>query len=407
MRIETYLRIPFYTIFVILLSEVVLMHMQFEDAYREVYEIVKPKYKLFTAGPVACFPEVLEIMKVQMLSHRAKEYKVIHMDTLERLKKFLEAENGEIILFPSSGTGFMESAVRNTVPRGGKILVTIIGAFGKRFKEVVESNGRKAVVLEYEPGKAVKPEDLDDALRKNPDVHAVTITYNETSTGVLNPLQELAKVVNEHDKLLFVDAVSAMGGADIKFDKWGIDIIFGSSQKAFGVPPGLAIAAVSQRVFEIAEKMPERGWYFDLPLYREFNYKKQGTPSTPPIPQVFGINVVLRIIEKMGGKEEWLKMYQKRAEMIRSGVREIGLEILAEPGYESPTITAILTPEGIKGEEVYNAMRERGFELAKGYGEGIKEKTFRIGHMGYITFEDIEEMLQNLKEVIEELKKKA
>ncbi len=376
--------------------------MEYEDAYKELYEIVKPKYKLFTAGPVACFPEVLAIMSVQMFSHRSDEYKQVHVDTLERLRKFLEAKKGEIILFPSSGTGFMEAAVRNTVPRGGKVLVTIIGAFGKRFADVVDSNGRKAIRMEYEPGKAVKPEDLDEMLHRYPEVEAVAITYNETSTGVLNPLPELAKVVNEHDKLLFVDAVSAMGGADIKFDKWGIDVVFASSQKAFGVPPGLAMAAISDRVFEIAEKMPERGWYFDLPLYRKFNEKKKGTPSTPPMPQLFGLNVILRVVDRMGGKEAWLEMYRKRSEMIREGVRDMGLEFLAEPGYESPTITAVVVPEGIKGVDVYYKMRERGFELAKGYGS-VADKTFRIGNMGYMTFEDIREMLDNLKEVISEL----
>ena len=378
--------------------------MEYEEAFREVYEMVKPKYKLFTAGPVACFPEVLEIMKVQMFSHRSKEYRKVHVDTVERLRGFLEVKKGEVLLVPSSGTGIMEASIRNGVTKGGKVLVTIIGAFGKRYKEVVETNGRKAVVLEYEPGKAVKPEDLDDALKKNPDVEAVTITYNETSTGVLNPLPELAKVAKEHDKLVFVDAVSAMGGADIKFDKWELDVVFSSSQKAFGVPPGLAIGVFSERFLEIAEKMPERGWYFDIPLYVKYLKEKESTPSTPPMPQVFGLNVVLRIIEKMGGKEKWLEMYQKRAEMIREGVKEIGLSILAEEGYESPTITAVLTPKGIKGDEVYEAMRKRGFELAKGYGS-VKEITFRIGHMGYIPFDDIREMLDNLREVINELKK--
>ncbi|AAL81596.1 alanine--glyoxylate aminotransferase family protein [Pyrococcus furiosus DSM 3638] len=378
--------------------------MEFEEAFKEVYELVKPKYKLFTAGPVACFPEVLEIMKVQMFSHRSKEYRAVHVDTVKRLKNFLEAEKGEVLLVPSSGTGIMEASIRNGVSKGGKVLVTIIGAFGKRYKEVVESNGRKAVVLQKDPGKAVKPEELDDALRKNPDVEAVTITYNETSTGVLNPLPELAKVAKEHDKLVFVDAVSAMGGADIKFDKWDLDVVFSSSQKAFGVPPGLAIGVFSERFLEIAEKMPERGWYFDIPLYVKYLKEKESTPSTPPMPQVFGLNVVLRIIEKMGGKEKWLEMYEKRAKMVREGVKEIGLGILAEPGYESPTITAVLTPPGIKGDEVYEAMRKRGFELAKGYGS-VKEITFRIGHMGYMTFDDIREMLDNLREVIEELKR--
>jgi len=202
-----------------------------------------------------------------------------------------------------------------------------------------------------------------------------------------------------------VDAVSAMGGADIQFEKWNLDIVFGSSQKAFGVPPGLAIGVISDRVFEIAEKMENRGWYFDLPLYKKFNKEKDGTPSTPPMPQIFGLNVILRIIEKMGGKDKWLEMYQKRSKMIRDGVHEMGLNVLAEPGHESPTITAVLTPEGVKGTEIYEAMRDRGFELAKGYGEGIKEKTFRIGNMGYMTFEDIQDMLSNLKEVVSSLTK--
>lgn len=376
----------------------------YEDVVKEVYEIVRPKRKLFTAGPVACFPEVLEIMKVQMFSHRAEEYKIIHRDTIKRLKSFLEAEKGTVLLFPSSGSGIMEASIRNTVSPGGKVLVTIIGAFGERYADVVRENGRKAIELSFELGKAVDPDVLDKALRENPDVEAVAITYNETSTGVINPLPELAKIVKDHDKLLFVDAVSAMGGADIKFDEWGIDVVFGSSQKAFGVPPGLAIGAFSERVFELAEKTPEKGWYFNLPLYRKFDEEKDGTPSTPPMPQIFGLNVALRMIERMGGKEKWLNMYQKRAKMIRDGVRDIGLKLLAEPGYESPTITAVFAPEGVKGLDVYNAMRDRGFELAKGYGK-IKEKTFRIGHMGYITFEDIKEMLENLRRVVSELLK--
>jgi len=320
------------------------------------------------------------------------------------LKSFLEAEKGIVLLFPSSGSGIMEASIRNAVSPGGKVLVTIIGAFGERYADVVRENGRKAIELSFELGKAVDPDVLDKALKENPDVEAVAITYNETSTGVINPLPELAKIVKDHDKLLFVDAVSAMGGADIKFDEWGIDVVFGSSQKAFGVPPGLAIGAFSERVFELAEKTPEKGWYFNLPLYRKFDEEKDGTPSTPPMPQIFGLNVALRMIERMGGKEKWLNMYQKRAKMIRDGVRDIGLKLLAEPGYESPTITAVFAPEGVKGLDVYNAMRDRGFELAKGYGK-IKEKTFRIGHMGYITFEDIKEMLENLRKVVSELLK--
>jgi aspartate aminotransferase-like enzyme len=376
----------------------------YEDVVDEVYRILWPrKLKLFTAGPVACFPEVLRVMGFQMLSHRSDEYRALHKDTVLRLADFLEARKATVLLIPASGTGFMEASVRNAVSPRGKVLVTIIGAFGKRYKEVVESNGRIPVVLEKPPGEPVLPEELDEALRKNPDVEAVTITYNETSTGVLNPLRELARVAKEHGKLVFVDAVSAMGAADIKVDEWGIDLVFASSQKAFGVPPGLAMAAVADTVFEKAEKIPERGWYFDLLKIKKYLDSQWSTPSTPPIPQIAGLNAVLRIIEKMGGKEKWLGMYAERAEKIRKGVTDLGLELFAREGYRSPTITVVKTPEGIKGIDVYNAMRKRGFEIAKGYGP-VKEYTFRIGHMGYITDEDIRELFENLREVIAELK---
>ena len=370
------------------------------DVVKEVEKILWPKpMKLFTAGPVACFPEVLEAMKIQQLSHRSKEYQELHKDTVKRLADFLLARKATVLLIPSSGTGFMEASVRNAVTPRGKVLVTVIGEFGNRYKEAVERNGRIPIVLEKPLGKPVIPEELDDALKKNPDVEAVTITYNETSTGVLNPLKELAKVVKEHGKLLFVDAVSAMGAADIRVDEWGIDLVFASSQKAFGVPPGLAMAAVSEEVFEKAKKIPERGLYFDLLEIKELLEKQWSTPTTPPIPQIAGLNVALRIVEKMGGREAWLRMYAERAEKIRRGALELGLKLFAEPGYYSPTITVIYNPPGVKGPVIYEELRKRGIEIAKGYGK-VKDETFRIGHMGYITEKDIEDLFRNLKEVL-------
>lgn len=374
------------------------------DVINEVKAMVWPKKrKLFTAGPVACFPEVLEAMKIQMFSHRSPEYRELHRDTTKRLAEFLEAKKSTVLLIPASGTGFMEASVRNAVSYGGKVLVTIIGAFGERYREVVEWNGRHAVVLKKNLGEPVLPEELDDALKKNPDVEAVTITYNETSTGVLNPLKELAKVAKERGKLVFVDAVSAMGAADIKVDDWGLDLVFASSQKAFGIPPGLAMAAVSEEFFEKAKNVPERGWYFDLLLYRKYLEEQWSTPSTPPIPQIIGLNVILRIIEKMGGKYSWLKMYEERAGKIRRHVIELNLELFAKPGYYSPTITVIKCPDGIDSTTIYDAMRRYGFEIAKGYGP-VKKTTFRIGHMGYISDGDIEELFTTLKKVLDKLK---
>ncbi len=374
-----------------------------EDVVNEVYRVVWPKsMKLFTAGPVACFPEVLKAMSFQMFSHRSAEYRELHKDTVKRLADFLEVKNGVVLLFPSSGTGVMEASIRNFVSPGGKVLVTIIGSFGKRYRDVVESNGRVPVVLEVTPGNPVLPEELDEALRKHPDVEAVTITYNETSTGVINPLKELAKVAKEHGKLVFVDAVSAMGAADIKFTEWGLDVVFSSSQKAFGVPPGLAIGAFSNEVIEKAEKIPNRGWYFDVLKYIRYQEEQWSTPSTPPIPQIIALNVMLRVVERMGGKYEWLKIYEHRANKIRGGVRGLGLELFARKGYESPTITCVKSPPGISGLEIYERMRRRGYELAKGYGQ-FKKTTFRIGHMGYMPDEYIDEMFNELRNVLKEL----
>lgn len=372
----------------------------YPEVVREIEKILWPRpLKIFTAGPVACFPEILEVMKIQMLSHRSAEYRALHKDTVERLADFLEARKSTILLIPASGTGFMELSIRNAVTPRGKVLVTIIGEFGHRYRETVERNGRIPIVLEKPLGKPVFPEELDDVLKKNPDVEAVTITYNETSTGVLNPLRELAKVSKEHGKLVFVDAVSAMGAADIKVDEWNLDIVFASSQKAFGVPPGLAMAAVSEEVFEKAKNIPERGLYFDLLEIREVLLTQWSTPTTPPIPQIAGLNAALRIVEKMGGREKWLKMYSERAEKIRKGVVELGLELFAEPGYYSPTITVIYNPPGVRGPVIYEEMRKRGIEIARGYGKA-KDITFRIGHMGYITDQDIRELFENLREVL-------
>jgi len=360
---------------------------------------MKRRLKLFTAGPVACFPEVLEVMSSQMFSHRSSEYMKLHMETIELLMDFFETKQ-TVLLFPSSGTGLMEASIRNAVSLNGKVLVTIIGAFGERYAKVVESNGRKAIRLTFNPGDPVDEERLKATLEENPDIEAVTITHNETSTGVLNPLPRLAKIIKKYDKLIFVDAVSSAGATEIKFDEWKIDFLFTSSQKALGIPPGLAFAAVSDRVLEIAEKIPHRGYYFDLLLYVKYQKERKGTPTTPPIPQIMGLNVILKKIRDMG-KAKWFDMYRRRAEKIRRGVKNLGLEILAKKGFESPTITVVLTPEGI-GPLIYEKMREKGFELAKGYGS-LKKKSFRIGHMGYITDEDIDEMFEALEKVLKEV----
>lgn len=357
--------------------------------------------KLFTVGPVACYPEVLEEMKHQMFSHRSMEYRKLHRETVELLKEFLETEN-EVFLFPSSGTGVMEASVRNCVRR--KMLICVNGSFGERYVKVAIANGKEVEVLETPLGEPTLPDLLDEKLRKCRDVEAVAITHNETSVGLINPLEKLAEVVKKHGKLLFVDAVSSMGGVEIKVDKWGIDVCFSSSQKCFGIPPGLAIGSVSREALKISESMPNKGWYFDFKLYEKYQ-KRDETPTTPPIPQIFGLNRILKLIKEWGGKEKYFQLYRERNRRIREGIYKLGLTLFPRKGYESPTVSCINAPKGVSGIEIYEKMREKGFELAKGYGK-LKKTTFRIGNMGYIEFKDIELMLEALREVLDELKMK-
>ncbi len=333
---------------------------------------------------------------MQMVSHRSKEYLKIHYETVEQLQDFIETKNS-VYLFSSTGTGFMEAAVRNCVAE--KLIVCVNGSFGKRFADVAEANGREAVKVVSKLGEPVTPEMIKEALDAHPDAEAVAITHNETSTGLINDLPALTSVVSEYDKLCFVDGVSSMGGTEIKSDEWGVDIMFSSSQKCFGVPPGIGVGSVSQRALDVSAKMPNKGWYFDLQVWEKNHAGGKGTPMTTTIPQIAGLNAGLKMIEAMGGKQAYFGLFKKRNMAIRNGIKEYGLDTYAKKGYESPTVNCIGAPEGMSGPEVYEAMRGHGFELAKGYGD-LKETTFRIGNMGWIPDEYIGEMLEALGKVV-------
>ena len=351
--------------------------------------------KLFTVGPVACYPEVLGAMGQQMYSHRSKEYLTLHYDTVRLLQEFISTKN-ELFLFSSTGTGFMEASVRNCVRK--KMLCCINGSFGERFAEVAESNGISLVKLAPPLGQPISPVELERILGENDDVEAVALTHNETSVGLINPLIDLAAVVKKHEKLLFVDAVSSMGGTEINVDECGIDVCFSSSQKCFGVPPGLGMGSVSERALTLSAEAHNKGWYFDFKVWDEDQRKGHGTPVTSVIPQIAGLNTALKMIQKNGGKEWYFDLYKERNMKIRRGVEEIGLSTFPRKGSESPTVNCINAPTGMEGGVVYEKMRQKGFELAEGYGP-LKKKTFRIGNMGYIEMSDIDLMLKTLKDI--------
>ena len=352
--------------------------------------------KLFTVGPVACYPEVLEAMGRQMMSHRSDEYLELHYDTVERLRGFLGTMN-DVYLLSATGTGFMEASVLNCIR--DSVLVCVNGSFGKRYAEVAKAHGRNVILLEPPLGEPITVEALEAALRDHPEVEAVALTHNETSVGLINPLEELASIVKDQGKLLLVDAVSSMGGTEIKVDDWGVDICFSSSQKSFGVPPGLGIGSVSPDALKKSEVVPNKGWYFDLKIWQRYHEQGRGTPVTSAIPQVAGLNAALKMIAKRGGKDWYFDLYKTRNAKIRTGIEELGLATFPKRGSESPTVSCINAPEGVGGPEVYNAMRRQGFELAQGYG-ALKDTTFRIGNMGCIPADHIDSMLEAMGAVL-------
>jgi aspartate aminotransferase-like enzyme len=355
--------------------------------------------KLFTVGPVACYPDVLEAMGQQMYSHRSKEYLALHYETVKLLQNFISTQN-EVFLFSSTGSGFMEASVRNCVRK--KMLCCINGSFGERFAEVAEGNGVKIEKLAPPLGQPITPTELDEMLTNHPDVEAVALTHNETSVGLINPLKDLATVAKRHGKLVFVDAVSSMGGTEIDVDPLGIDVCFSSSQKCFGVPPGLGIGSVSQKALDLSSTATNKGWYFDFKVWEEDQKKGRGTPVTSVIPQIAGLNTALKMIERRGGKNWYFSLCKERNEKIRHGVEKQGLSTFPKEGYESPTVNCINAPAGVDGGTIYEKMREKGFELAEGYGP-LKKKTFRIGNMGYIEMGDIDLMLEALEQVLSSL----
>jgi len=363
--------------------------------YEEVYDL-----RLFTVGPVACYPEVLKEMGGQMYSHRSKEYQKLHYETVDLLQDFLETKN-QVFLFSSTGTGFMEASVRNCVEKS--MICCINGEFGRRFSEVAVANGREVIKVEPPIGKAILPSMLDETLSKHPEAEAVAITHNETSIGIVNPLRQLAAVAKKYEKLVFVDAVSSMGGIKIEVDAWGLDVCFSSSQKCFGVPPGLAIGSISEEALKKSEVARNKGWYFDFKLWEKDQKEGKGTPVTSVIPQIAGLNKILKLIQQWGGKEWYFNLYLERNGRIRKGLENLALSLFPEKGYESPTVSCVNAPKVTDGTTIYQKMREKGFELAQGYGS-VRDRTFRIGNMGYIESKDIDLMLNALRETLESLK---
>jgi aspartate aminotransferase-like enzyme len=350
---------------------------------------------MFVPGPVDVDDEILKAQTQPMLPHRSGEFEDIFQRTAEKAKQVFFTKN-RVLLSASSGTGLQEAAIRNLVDK--KVLACLNGAFADRWYEVAVSNGKDVEKLAFEWDEPVNPGRVAAAVKKG-GFEALTIVHNETSTGMQNPIKEVAEAVRAvaPDTLILVDAVSSLSGAKVETDAWGLDMVLTSSQKALALPPGLALAAVSDRAMENAKSVENRGWYFDL-LRLEKHRLKDSSPATPAMSLIFALDRQLdRILAE--GLENRFARHAAMAERVHEWAESQGLSLYAPEGYRSKTVTTIKNERGIDFSELNNFLMHRGMRLANGYGP-LKNITFRIAHMGETQLSDLEELFTAMEEYL-------
>lgn len=358
--------------------------------------------KVFLPGPTEVRPDVLDAMRRPVFGHRSAEIVELIGGMKGRLSSLFGTER-PVYLSTSSATGMMQAAVTNLSRR--RILCLVCGAFSDRFPKIADACGRPADRLTVEWGQPNLPEALRERLSAAPGRYdLVTVVHSETSTGVLNPVAEVAAVVREQeDVLLAVDTVSSLGGAPVKTDEWGLDFVLTGSQKALALPPGLALAVASDRALARAREVEHRGFYFDLLMF-ERQMEKCQTPSTPAISLFFALDHQLGRIEAEGLENRW-RRHRDMARRTHAWVEETAertgqpLRVLAPEGFRSPTVTAVCLPAGLDGPSVAARLRERGYTVAPGYGK-LRQETIRVGHMGDHTLEELEPLLAALQELL-------
>ena len=350
---------------------------------------------MFVPGPVDVATDVLQQQTKPMLPHRSKDFEAIFQRCIDKARQIFFTEH-RVFIMSNSGSGAQEACVRNLAKE--KVLSCANGAFSNRWYTVAVANGKQADKIEVPMGQAITPEMVAEAIQKQ-SYELITVVHNETSTGVMNPVKEIAEVVHRlsPDTLVAVDAVSSLAGARIEMDAWGIDALFTSSQKCLALPPGLALCAVNERAMERAKTVPNRGWYFDF-LLLEKHRTKDSTPMTPAMSLIFALDYQLdRILAE--GLENRFARHSAMANRSKEWADAKGWPLLAPEGYRSQTLTVVTNPPGFDCADFNKFLALRDLRLANGYGD-LKGKTFRIAHMGEIQMSDLENLLAAFDEYL-------
>ena len=342
-------------------------------------------------GPTPLPEPVREAAGRQMVNHRGPEFRELITRVTGRLQTAFRTRN-DILILTASGTGGLEAAAVNHLSVGDSVLSVSIGSFGERFARICSTYGADVTRLQVEWGRAAEADDVRRVLTTMDDAgkpaRAVLLTHNETSTGVENPLAELAAAVHEAapDALLLVDAISGLGAVPFETDAWGLDVVVTGSQKSWMAPPGLAMISVSERAWQRAENSDVPRFYFDLAKARK-SLANGETPWTPAVGVLFGLDIALEILEQEG-YERIFDRHDACAAAARAGLVALGFDLVAPADRASRTVTAAWLPEGIEWADLNRAMRSRGLVVAGGQDQ-LAGRILRIGHLGSVEPGDV------------------
>ena len=351
-------------------------------------------------GPTPLPHEALEAQAAPMIDHRGTEFAELLGEISSGLASLI-GTSGEVLLLTASGSGALEAAVVNTLSPGDRVLAVTIGSFGDRFAKIASAFGAQVERFEVPWGEAARPEAVAEHLAANPAYRAVLLTHNETSTGVTNPLRELAQVVRDApgEPLVLVDGISGLGAMPFEMDGWGIDLVVSASQKAWMGSPGIAIAALGERAWAAAESARMPRVYWDFAEARTWAAKGQ-TPWTPAVSVLFGLRVGVRRLLEEGREQTWAR-HAAIATAVHAGLESLGLRLVAAPRERSSTVTAAWLPDGLEWGPFNAAMRAKGLIVAGGQGAWAG-KILRFGHMGGVGIEEMEEAVRIMGETLAE-----
>lgn len=349
--------------------------------------------RLMIPGPVDADDDVLTALSEQTRPHYGAIWIPIFNAAVDYLKRLYETRC-DVVLMPGPGSGALDAGIGSLLPVGAGICIPSNGFFATRLVSMAESYGIHPYVIEFPMGVHVDPDNvrarlkelLPKAKAEGHPIGALAVVHHETSTGVLNPLKEIAEAVAEYELSMIVDAVASFGGTPLLFDAWGIDYAVGVPNKCLGVPPAVGLVAVSDRAWELSENNPSKhGWYYDLRTWKWYmtNWADwHPTPVTLPTNNIVALLKALENIFENGGKEAHFAKIAEAAERVREGLAEFGFSLLPDPAYAAPMVSALNVPPDLDiGNMLGYLLNERGLMLSGGLGE-LRGKIIRVGHMG-------------------------